>query len=160
MSRHPFAAAPGQPASSSPLGSPVGDPLAAPSAVPVERRRSRSERRAWQRLPVRVAVRQQVKGNQAVLLAQSSDLGLGGMRLWRRSSEKEPELVAHTEVELAFELPGSSDLLTVRGEVIFDEAQGEGGVLRATGVRFCELSEHEQARLREFLTRPHADDEP
>jgi hypothetical protein len=154
MSRHPFAAAPGQPAPFSPLG----DPLAAPSAVPVERRRSRSERRAWQRLPVRVAVRQQVKGNQAVLLAQSSDLGLGGMRLWRRSSEKEPELSAHTEVELAFELPGSSDLLTVRGEVIFDEAQGEGGVLRATGVRFCGLSEPEQTRLREFLTRPPAGD--
>lgn len=151
MSRQPLPASP--------------DPLAPSTPSPVERRRSRSERRAWQRLPVRVAVRQQVLGEPSVLLAQSSDIGLGGMRLWRRSSAQEPELVAHTEVELAFELPGSSDLLTLRGEVVFDEARDEirdgtrreGGNLRATGVRFCGLSEAEQSRLRDFLTRPPRD---
>lgn len=146
MSRHPFTAGP--------------EPFTPQPDAPVERRRSRSERRAWQRLPVRVAVRQQVLGeNQgpSVLLAQSSDLGLGGMRIWRRSSEQDPDLRAHTEVELAFELPGTTDLLTVRGEVVFDAPgdpeQGGAGRLRATGVRFCGLSEREQELLREFLTK-------
>ena len=87
-------------------------------------------------------------------LAQSSDLGLGGMRLWRRCSADDPVLPAHTLVELAFELPGTRELVELRGEVVSDEPQGEGREYRATGVRFFELSPEVQQRLRTFLKDP------
>ena len=126
-----------------------------------ERRRSRTERRSSQRQPLRVAVRQLVispdsdaAAPPSLALAQSSDLGLGGMRLWRRCSADDPALPVHTPVELAFELPGTRELVELRGEVVFDEPQGEGREYRATGVRFFELSAELHERLRGFLKDP------
>ncbi len=128
-----------------------------------ERRRSRTERRSSQRQPLRVAVRQLVLHPDSdpdaavppsLALAQSSDLGLGGMRLWRRCSADDPALPVHTPVELAFELPGTRELVELRGEVVFDEPQGEGREYRATGVRFFELPAELQERLRGFLKDP------
>lgn len=121
-----------------------------------ERRRSRAERRAARRLPLHVAVRQQVITPQGpvsatIALAQSSDLSLSGMRLWRRCSEDDPVIPAHTPVELAFELPGHPDLVELRGEVIFEEAQGTGATVRTTGVRFCEMPASLGLVLQEFL---------
>ncbi len=120
-----------------------------------ERRRSRTERRSSQRLPLRVAVRQLVMGGPEALpiiaLAQSSDLGLGGMRVWRRCGANDPELPLHTPLELAFELPGTHELIELRGEVVFDEAQGEGAEYRATGVRFSDVPTELLDRLRGFL---------
>lgn len=126
-----------------------------------ERRRSRTERRSSQRQPLRVAVRQLVLSPDSdaaappsLALAQSSDLGLGGMRLWRRCSADDPALPVHTPVELAFELPGTRELVELRGEVVFDEPQGEGREYRATGVRFFELPAELHERLRGFLKDP------
>jgi hypothetical protein len=119
-----------------------------------ERRRSRTERRSSQRLPLRVAVRQLVMGPAAdpiIALAQSSDLGLGGMRVWRRCSADDPILPVHTPLELAFELPGTHEFVELRGEVVFDEAQGEGHEYRATGVRFSDIPTEMLDRLRGFL---------
>ncbi len=121
-----------------------------------ERRRSRTERRSSQRQPLRVAVRQLVMGMAAqpsIALAQSSDLGLGGMRVWRRCSAGDPVLPAHTPLELAFELPGTRELVELRGEVVFDEEQGEGSEYRATGVRFFDLPADMLERLRGFLQK-------
>jgi hypothetical protein len=121
---------------------------------PSERRRSRSERRSFQRQPLRVAVRQLVMGSAAtpaIALAQSSDLGLGGMRVWRRCSADDPVLPVHTPLELAFELPGTRELVELRGEVVFDEAQGDGREYRVTGVRFSDVSTEMLERLRGFL---------
>lgn len=133
-------------------------PLDAPRP---ERRRSRTERRSSQRQPLRVAVRQLVMNQDrdaaeppSLALAQSSDLGLGGMRLWRRCGADDPVLPARTLVELAFELPGTRELVELRGEVVSDEPQGEGREYRATGVRFFELSPEVQQRLRTFLKDP------
>ena len=132
-----------------------------PDAARPERRRSRTERRSSQRQPLRVAVRQLViNGDRdaaappSLALAQSSDLGIGGMRLWRRCSADDPVLPVHTLVELAFELPGTRELVELRGEVVSDEPQGEGREYRATGVRFFELSPELQERLRGFLKDP------
>jgi hypothetical protein len=125
-----------------------------PDGKPAERRRSRSERRSFQRLPLRVAVRQLVMGSAAspaIALAQSADLGLGGMRVWRRCSADDPVLPVHTPLELAFELPGTRELVELRGEVVFDEAQGESGDYRVTGVRFSDIPSEMLERLRGFL---------
>lgn len=141
----------------------------APHSGPVpiiERRRSRAERRHDQRLPLVVAVRQQVVPSAApvpaagapalprqslLMLAQSSDLGLGGMRLWRRCSQDDPVLPIHTPLQLAFELPGEDDIVELRGEVVFDETPAQRQDFRATGVRFFELSDADRARLERFL---------
>jgi hypothetical protein len=136
-------------------------PVPQPDAPRPERRRSRTERRSSQRQPLRVAVRQLVispdsdaAAPPSLALAQSSDLGLGGMRVWRRCSADDPALPVHTPVELAFELPGTRELVELRGEVVFDEPQGEGREYRATGVRFFELPAELQERLRGFLKDP------
>lgn len=132
----------------------------------MERRRSRSDRRRSQRRSVVVAVRQEVvatPANPAELhLAQSSDLGLGGMRVWRHCEANEPELPTHTPVRLAFQLPDDMQLLEVAGEVVFDRSPESttvspsggdpgGQTYRATGVRFSELPAEVLLRLRTFL---------
>ena len=136
-------------------------PAPQPDAPRPERRRSRTERRSSQRQPLRVAVRQLVISPDAdaaappsLALAQSFDLGLGGMRVWRPCSAEDPALPVHTPVGLAFELPGTRELVELRGEVVFDEPQGEGREYRATGVRFFELPAELQERLRGFLKDP------
>lgn len=148
---------------SSELDSQLASSVAAPAEplqLPVERRRSRAERRTSQRRPVVVAVRQEVVGTPAMKpelhLAQSSDLGLGGMRVWRHCSVDEPELKVHTPVRLAFQLPDDMQLLEVDGEVVFDRSPGAAGEpdrpsYRATGVRFSEVPAEVLTRLRSFL---------
>ncbi len=126
-----------------------------------ERRLSRAERRRSQRRQVVVAVRQEVVATPAtpaeLHLAQSSDLGLGGMRVWRHCGSDEPELPTHTPVRLAFQLPDDMQLLEVDGEVVFDRSPGQkssedgGQRYRATGVRFSEVDEAVLSRLRDFL---------
>ena len=127
-----------------------------------ERRRTRSERRHSQRFPFVVAVRQQVIGDagleveHGVHLAQSSDLGMGGMRVWRRCSRTEPPLPLHTALQLMFELPDGGKLLELRGEVVFDEVYSQSETFRATGVRFAELPEDVARRLEGFLSMASA----
>jgi hypothetical protein len=91
-------------------------------------------------------------------LAQSSDLGLGGMRLWRRAAEGEPALPLATPLRLAFQLPDDGQLLEVAGEVVFDRqtvssenGAASGSSYRATGVRFSALPAEVLTRLRSFL---------
>lgn len=89
-------------------------------------------------------------------LAQSSDLCLGGMRVWRHCGTDEPELPQRTPVRLAFQLPDDGELLEVDGEVVFDRSPSPSGdpsaqTYRATGIRFSAVSEEVLARLRSFL---------
>ena len=82
------------------------EPLSFPDAsvsLPTagERRRVRLDRRSHSRLPLRVAVRQQILSREplfGVALAQSSDVGLGGMRIWRRCEPSEELLSIGTEL--------------------------------------------------------------
>ena len=132
----------------------------APPALPVnvaERRRVRLDRRSHTRLPLRVAVRQQVLRGQplfGVALAQSSDVGLGGMRIWRRCEPSEELLAIGTELLLSFELPGTDGLLELPCVVAFDEAQGRNRDYRMTGVSFASLSVEQEAQLTQFLSLP------
>lgn len=108
-----------------------------------------------------MAVRQEVvataKTPAELHLAQSSDLGLGGMRVWRYCGVDEPELEEHTAVRLAFQLPDETELLEVEGEVVFDRSPGQADAVeksssyRATGVRFSVVPDEVLSRLRTFL---------
>jgi c-di-GMP-binding flagellar brake protein YcgR len=135
-------------------------PTEPPSETPAERRRSRADRRRAPRRQVVVAVRQEVVGSPVAKpelhLAQSSDLALGGMRVWRHCGVDEPELKEHTTVRLAFQLPDDLQLLEVDGEVVFDRSPAAPGEesrpsYRATGVRFSAVPDEVLARLRTFL---------
>ena len=131
-------------------------PVSLPSSLG-ERRRVRLDRRSHSRLPLRVAVRQQVVGREplfGVALAQSSDVGLGGMRIWRRCEPAEELLSTGTELLLSFELPGSAELLELPCLVAFDEAQGRNRDYRMTGVSFASLSPEQEQLLLRFLNQP------
>ena len=126
-------------------------------ALAGERRRVRLDRRSHSRLPLRVAVRQQVVSSEplfGVALAQSSDVGLGGMRVWRRCDPKEELLPIGTELLVSFELPGQGELLELPCTVAFDEAQGKNRDYRMTGVSFSSLTLDQEAALKNFLSQP------
>lgn len=139
------------------------DSVSSPSPIPVgvERRRrggdrrSRAERRRSTRLPLSVAVRQEVLASPArsaeLHLAQSLDVGLGGMRLVRSCAEGEPALPVHTPLRLAFQLPDERGLLEIAGEVVFDRMIDVQKSHRATGVSFGALPADAAARLQRFL---------
>ncbi len=120
-----------------------------------DRRQRGADRRGSQRLPLSVAVRQEVVATSEhpaeLHLAQSSDLGLGGMRLLRHCDAHEPPLPQHTPLRLAFQLPDDGQLLEVAGEVAFDRPPQDGSAYRATGVRFADLPVPVRERLRTFL---------
>lgn len=120
-----------------------------------DRRQRGAERRGCERQPLSVAVRQEVVATSQhpaeLHLAQSADLGLGGMRLLRRCDDHEPLLPQHTPLRLAFQLPDDGQLLEVAGEVAFDRAAQDGSTYRATGVRFDSLPVAVAERLRTFL---------
>jgi len=131
-------------------------PVSLPAAAG-ERRRVRLDRRSHSRLPLRVAVRQQVLHREplfGVALAQSSDVGLGGMRIWRRCEPDEELLPVGTELLVSFELPGTDGLLELPCSVAFDEAQGRNRDYRMTGVSFSALSVAQEAQLTRFLSLP------
>jgi 23S rRNA (cytosine1962-C5)-methyltransferase len=102
-----------------------------------------------------VAVRQEVVATPEqpaeLHLAQSSDLGIGGMRLWRRCDVDDPVLPQHTPLRLAFQLPDDGQLLEVAGEVAFERVAQDGSTVRATGVRFDRLPD--AVRLRRDIYR-------
>lgn len=120
-----------------------------------DRRQRGADRRSSPRQPLSVAVRQEVLATAEhpaeLHLAQSSDLGLGGMRLWRRCDEKDPVLPQHTPLRLAFQLPDDGQVLEVAGEVAFERPAPDGSTVRATGVRFEDLPDSVRVRLQSFL---------
>ena len=135
----------------------LSDPPVSVPALGSERRRVRLDRRSHSRLPLRVAVRQQVVSSEplfGVALAQSSDVGLGGMRVWRRCDPKEELLPIGTELLVSFELPGGVGLLELPCTVAFDEAQGKNRDYRMTGVSFLSLTVEQEAALKHFLSQP------
>lgn len=123
-----------------------------------DRRQRGADRRSSPRQPLSVAVRQEILAtpqNSAELhLAQSSDLGLGGMLLWRRCEPEDPVLPQHTPLRLAFQLPDDGQVLEVVGEVAFERAPADGSTVRATGVRFEGLPDSVRLRLQSFLKEP------
>lgn len=123
-----------------------------------DRRQRGADRRSSPRQPLSVAVRQEVLATPAhpaeLHLAQSSDLGLGGMRLWRRCDAEDPVLPEHTPLRLAFQLPDDGQVLEVAGEVAFERAAADGSTVRATGVRFEQLPDSVRQRLQTFLKEP------
>lgn len=130
------------------------------SELPGDRRRSRTDRRLSLRRSVVVAVRQEVVGPSAgpvifpLLLGQSADLGLGGMRIQRRCGDDDPELPVHTPLCLSFQLPDTGDMIELRGEVVFDRPTSRD--CRTTGVRFFDLPDEIADRLRDYLADPDA----
>jgi hypothetical protein len=108
-----------------------------------ERRQSPTERRLGRRAPFVAAVHQRVGARSELALAQN--LGETGIQLKRVAGRA---YLPRTRVALAFELPDGGGLVTVRGQVVFERAEG---AYQATGVQFEALSAHDRARIARFL---------
>jgi hypothetical protein len=99
-----------------------------------------SERRTNRRAPIDVFANRFLDGYP--YLCRASDISRHGMRLHRFN---EPE-VRNRYVGLQFQLPGSPEILTASGEVVFrDDGQ------RAIGVRFTHLPPAAAAAIDRFL---------
>ena len=146
--------APSPPRNANPRGSAPG-PAVAPDRRSSDRRTRGADRRASRRQPLSVAVRQEVVATPEhpaeLHLAQSADLGIGGMLLCRRCDVSDPVLPQHTPLRLAFQLPDDGQLLEVAGEVAFERVSHDGPTVRATGVRFDQLPDAVRLRLQSFL---------
>lgn len=104
----------------------------------VDRRRADRERRAGPRVAAVFAVKNVV--GRAVELGQAEDIGPTGITLRRPKHQVFPP---ETRVRLTFELPGTREVIAVRGVVVSDRFDGP---FRRTGVRFDGLDD-QQSRL-------------
>jgi hypothetical protein len=100
-----------------------------------------SERRTNRRAPIDVLANRFLDGYP--YLCRATDISRRGMRLHRLT---EPE-ASNRYVGLQFQLPGSTEVLTASGEVVFRD-QGS----RALGVRFTHLPAAAAAAIDRFLT--------
>jgi c-di-GMP-binding flagellar brake protein YcgR len=111
----------------------AGDPSRDPSGGA----RPSEERRNMGRISTTFAVSER-DGTQ-VHLCQAEDIAIGGMTI------KHAKGLAHeprTEVSLRFSLPGSTEEIEARGEIVSDARAGR---FRRTGVRFIAVRpEHQQ----------------
>src|SRR4051812_1323470 len=100
----------------------------------VERRRLpvAGDRRRARRAPFVASVLKQVGDVTSLALAQ--DLGESGIQLRRVAG---PVYQPTTPISLAFELPDGGELIRVRGEVVFERAEGSW---HTVGVRFEAIS--------------------
>jgi c-di-GMP-binding flagellar brake protein YcgR len=112
------------------------DPRAA-TPDPDDRRQSDDERRAAGRTPATFAVSE--AAGPHLHLCQAEDIAIGGITIKHaRGLSHEPR----TEVALRFALPGSSQEIEARGEIVSD---AKAGRFRRTGVRFIAVRpEHQQ----------------
>jgi hypothetical protein len=108
-----------------------------------ERRLSPRERRRARRAPFVASVRQDIGTDTQLALAQN--LGETGMEL-RRIADR--AFLPRTPMVLAFELPDGGDLISVRGAVVFERADGR---YQTTGVRFEAISLPDRARIARYL---------
>lgn len=101
-----------------------------------------SERRTIRRAPIDVLANRFLDGYP--YLCRAMDISRQGMRL-RRFNEPHAET---RYIGLQFQLPGSAEILTASGEVVFRD---EGS--RALGVRFTHLPAAAAAAIEKFLGR-------
>src|SRR5262245_49732953 len=103
-----------------------------------DRRRSSRERRRGRRAPLVAAVRQRVGGDVQLALTQNlSETGLQLRRVRGRA------YLPRTPMTVSFQLPDGGELVSVRGQVVFERTDGP---FQATGLSFEELSPLDYAR--------------
>ena len=89
------------------------------------------------------AVRQRIGSDVQLALAQ--DVGPTGMKLKRVPGRA---YLPSTPVSMAFELPDGGGVVRVRGEVVFERAEG---AYQLTGVRFQDLAPFDYARILRYI---------
>lgn len=100
-----------------------------------------SDRRTNRRVPLDVLANRFLDGYP--YLCRATDISRQGMRL-RRFTEPDGR---SRYVGLQFQLPGSEEILTASGEVVFKDGD------QAVGIRFTHLSPAAAAAIDRFLAR-------
>jgi hypothetical protein len=111
-----------------------------------ERRRAPSDRRRRRRAPFVASVREQV--GPKVMLGLAQNLGEDGIGVRRPLGRT---FSPDTRITLAFELPDGGKMLRLRGELVWERAEGGYNV---DGLRFADLSPVDRERIVRFLNRP------
>ena len=112
------------------------------------------ERRNHARVALRVTVTTRVFSATApplVLVGQSTDVGLGGMRLFRFAQQDEPRLHTDSIVLVSFDLPTGAVLCDVPCSLVFEVVQGKRHNVRMSGLSILSLHPNQEAALKTFL---------
>ena len=125
----------------------------------MDRRANRSERRRALRVPATFAVLEegqsqgqgQPQGSH-LHLCQAEDIAPGGITI---KHPKDQDHQPNTEVALRFALPGSTEEIEARGEIVSDSRVGR---FRRTGVRFIALRPEHQQLIAAFCRRRRGDE--
>lgn len=112
-----------------------------------ERRMSSRDRRRAARVPLVAAVAQRCASETH--LAQAANIGTRGMTL--RYAGDNSRCLPRTAVTLAFQLPGGDEVIRVRGEVVFDRPELDGGPYRCLGVRFQSVRASHATEIARFV---------
>lgn len=122
----------------------------------MDRRANRSERRRALRVPATFAVLEEGDGEghprgSHLHLCQAEDIAPGGITI---KHPKDQDHQPNTEVALRFALPGSTEEIEARGEIVSDSRVGR---FRRTGVRFIALRPEHQQLIAAFCRRRRGD---
>jgi hypothetical protein len=110
-----------------------------------DRRQASRDRRRAQRAPLTAAVAaKRVRG--PARLAQAANIGELGMTL--RYAPDGTQYLPRTPIALAFQIPGEDEVIRVRGEVVFDRADG---CYRSAGVRFGHVAARDARAIARFV---------
>jgi hypothetical protein len=113
-----------------------------------ERRQASRDRRQARRAQLTAAVAaKRVRG--PARLAQAANIGASGMTL--RYAADGSVYLPRTTIALAFQIPGQEQVIRVRGEVVFDRADGP---YRTAGVRLGRLGARDAAAIARFVDSP------
>ena len=105
---------------------------------------SSKERRKHKRVPVDLWVKEEA--GDYYYFHQAGDLSLGGLFLNNKIISKETKLATYK-----FKLPNSSEVITVKGEAIFDIVKNKFQKRTGTGVKFLNLSQDHKKIIEEYI---------
>jgi hypothetical protein len=107
------------------------------------------DNRGERRMPIDILLNKYIEGEPHT--CRAVNISRGGMLLYKVF---EPD-VAHSDVSLEFQLPGSQRILRVDGIVLTEHRWA-----RAHGVRFTRMSEDDRALVEQFLRGELMDEQP
>jgi hypothetical protein len=105
--------------------------------TPKERRRSR-------RIPVELWVKEE--NGDYYYFHQASDLSIGGLFLNNKIISRDS-----THATFKFKLPNSADIITVKGEAVYDVVKNKLQKKTGTGIKFIDLKPEHKKVIEDYI---------
>lgn len=113
----------------------------------------RRERRHYPRVSLRARVQMLVPKEVVPATSLSTDISLGGIRVWRVDGVANRVTQMGEHIWVSFELPNGFAFEQVLCSVVFDVPRGNETPIRMMGLCFVSLSEEQQTALKSFLAK-------